>query len=106
MHNGADMAGPMNTKIVAPGDGVGTFAGRQSGYGKLIKIRHAQGFETFFAHLNRIDVKPGDRVSKGDLIGGMGTTGKSTGVHLHYEIRIGGKQINPINYLKAANDVF
>ena len=106
MHNGADMAGPMNTKIVAPGDGVVTFAGRQSGYGKLIKIRHAQGFETFFAHLNRIDVKPGDRVSKGDLIGGMGTTGKSTGVHLHYEIRIGGKQINPINYLKAANDVF
>ena len=106
MHNGIDMAGPMNTKIVAAGDGIVTFAGRQSGYGKFIKIRHAQGFETSYAHLNRIDVKPGDAVTKGQLIGGMGTTGKSTGVHLHYEIRLGGKPLNPINYLKAANDVF
>ena len=106
MHNGTDMAGPLNTKIVAAGDGVVTFAGWQSGYGKFIKIRHAQGFESSYAHLNRIDVSKGDRVTKGQLIGGMGTTGKSTGVHLHYEIRLGGKPLNPINYMKAATDVF
>ncbi len=105
-HNGTDMAGPLNTKIVAAGDGVVTFAGWQGGYGRLVRIRHAQGFETMYAHLNRISVKPGDRVTKGQQIGAMGTTGKSTGVHLHYEIRIGGKPLNPINYLKAANDVF
>lgn len=106
MHNGADMAGPRGTPIVAPGDGVVTFAGRQSGFGNLIKIRHAQGFETYFAHLNKIRVKNGQKVSRGDRIGDMGTTGRSTGVHLHYEIRINGNPVNPRTYMKAANDVF
>ena len=106
MHNGTDMAGARGTKIVATGDGVVTFAGRQSGYGNLVKIRHAQGFETYYAHLHRINVKSGQKVSRGQKIGGMGNTGGSTGVHLHYEIRIGGKPINARNYMKAANDVF
>lgn len=106
MHNGADMAGPLGTPIVATADGVVTFAGRQSGFGKLVKIRHSQGFETLFAHLNKIRVKSGQKVSRGDRIGDMGNTGRSTGVHLHYEIRIGGKPVNPRTYMKAANDVF
>lgn len=105
-HNGTDMAGPLGTKIVATGDGVVVFAGRQSGYGRLIKIRHKQGFETFYAHLNRIYVKKGQKVSRGDKIGAMGNSGRSTGVHLHYEIRIGGKPVNAMKYIKAANDVF
>jgi murein DD-endopeptidase MepM/ murein hydrolase activator NlpD len=105
-HNGTDMAGPLGTTIVATGDGVVTFAARQSGYGRLIKIRHAQGFETLYAHLNSISVKPGQKVSRGDKIGTMGNSGRSTGVHLHYEIRIGGKPVNAIEYIKAANDVF
>ncbi len=106
LHKGSDMAGSRGTPIIAPGDGVVTFAGRQSGYGNLIKIRHAGGLETFFAHLNRIKVKLGQRVSRGDRIGDMGTTGRSTGVHLHYEIRKNGKPINPMTYMKAARNVF
>ncbi|MCL4140565.1 UNVERIFIED_CONTAM: hypothetical protein GTU68_032648 [Idotea baltica] len=97
------MAGPRGTPIVATGDGVVTFAGRQSGYGNLVKIRHSQGFETYYAHLNVIRVKNGQRVSRGDRIGDMGNTGRSTGVHLHYEIRIGGKAVNPANYMRSVN---
>jgi len=106
LHKGTDMAAPLGTKIVATGDGVVEFAGRQSGYGRLIKIKHAQGFETYYAHLNRIFVKAGQKVSRGDKIGAMGNSGHSTGVHLHYEIRIGGKAVNAMTYIKAANDVF
>ncbi|MBE9476880.1 MAG: peptidoglycan DD-metalloendopeptidase family protein [Proteobacteria bacterium] len=105
-HNGTDMAGPRGTKIVATADGVISFAGRLSGYGRLVKIKHRQGFETFYAHLNSINVKKGQKVSRGDKIGAMGNSGRSTGVHLHYEIRIDGKPVNAIKYIKAANDVF
>lgn len=105
-HTGTDMAGPLGTKILATADGVVTFAGRQSGYGNLIKIRHAQGFETYFAHLNKIRVKPGQKVSLGDHIGDMGNSGRSTGVHLHYEVRKNGRPENPMTYIKAAKDVF
>ncbi len=103
LHKGRDMAGPKGTPIVATGDGVISFAGRQSGYGKLVKIRHSQGFETYYAHLNRIRVKTGQRVNRGQRIGDMGTTGKSTGVHLHYEIRVGGKAVNPAKYMRSVN---
>lgn len=106
LHKGADMAGSRGTPIVATGDGVVTFAGRQSGYGRLIKIRHAGGFETYYAHLNAIRVKKGQRVSRGDRIGDMGNSGRSTGVHLHYEVRLNGTPVNPAKFMKAANDVF
>ncbi|MEM9210410.1 MAG: DUF5930 domain-containing protein [Pseudomonadota bacterium] len=106
MHSGVDMAGPMGTPIVAAGDGVVTEAGWRSGYGRIVIIKHAQGFESYYAHLNKIRVTKGEIVSQGDRIGDMGTTGRSTGVHLHYEIRIGGKAVNPMTYLKAARNVF
>jgi len=106
MHKGLDFAAPRGTPILATGDGTVIHSGRMSGYGKTVKIRHAFGFETLYAHLNSIDVKVGDRVSRNDKIGGMGTTGRSTGVHLHYEIRIGGKAVNPMSYIKAAKNVF
>lgn len=105
-HNGIDLAGPRGTPILSTGDGVVVFAGWQSGFGNLIKIRHAYGFETLYAHLNKIHVKVGDRIARGEHIGDMGTTGRSTGVHLHYEVRIGGKPVNPMTYIKAARNVF
>lgn len=105
-HNGTDMAGALGTTIVSTADGVVSFAGRQSGYGRLIKIKHKQGYETFYAHLHRIHVKVGQRISRGQKIGAMGNSGRSTGVHLHYEVRKNGKPTNPMKYIKAANDVF
>ena len=106
MHEGHDWAGGTGTPIHATADGVVVHAGRQGGYGNLIKIKHDFGFETRYAHLSRIRVKVGERVSRGDRIGDMGNTGRSTGTHLHYEIRIGGTAMNPMKYIKAARDVF
>jgi murein DD-endopeptidase MepM/ murein hydrolase activator NlpD len=106
MHEGHDWAGATGTPIHATADGVVVHAGRQSGYGNLVKIKHDFGFETRYAHLSRIRVNVGERVSRGERIGDMGNTGRSTGTHLHYEIRIGGAAINPMKYIKAARDVF
>ncbi|GAB4266421.1 MAG: DUF5930 domain-containing protein [Pararhodobacter sp.] len=107
MHNGIDWAGlPRGTPIHATADGVVTHAGRQSGFGNLVIVQHDFGIETYYAHLNSINVRVGQRVSRGDQIGGMGNTGRSTGVHLHYEIRVGGRPINPLTYIRAAQNVF
>lgn len=106
MHEGHDWAGATGTPIHATADGVVVHAGRQGGYGNLVKIKHDFGFETRYAHLSRIRVNVGERVSRGERIGDMGTTGRSTGTHLHYEIRKGGTAINPMKYIKAARDVF
>ena len=106
MHNGTDMAAPLGTPIYATADGEVIFAGRQSGYGLIVKIKHDFGIVTRFAHMSKLSVKKGQRVSRGDQIGGMGNTGRSTGSHLHYEIRVNGKAINPMIYIKAAQDVF
>lgn len=106
MHAGVDFAAPRGTPIYATADGVVTVAGRESGYGNVVRIRHELGFETVYAHQNKIRVKPGQKVSRGDRIGDMGTTGRSTGVHLHYEVRVNGKAVNPMTYLEAAKNVF
>ena len=105
-HQGVDLAGPVGTPIMATGDGVVTFAGRQSGYGNLIKVEHALGTETRYGHLSKINVKVGQKVSRGSLIGAMGNTGRSTGPHLHYEVRVNGKAVNPMSFIKAAQNVF
>ncbi|MEM8629823.1 MAG: M23 family metallopeptidase [Pseudomonadota bacterium] len=106
MHNGVDFAGKHGIPIHATAVGTVVFAGWQGGYGRVVKIRHAQGFETTYAHLARISVKKGEKVSRGDRIGDMGNSGRSTGTHLHYEVRIDGKPVNPMTYIKAARDVF
>ncbi len=106
LHAGMDWAGAYGTPIHATADGVVTHAGWLSGYGRLVKIRHDFGIETRFAHLSGITVKVGQRVSRGDLIGGMGNSGRSTGTHLHYEVRVNGDPVNPMTYIKAASDVF
>ncbi len=106
LHAGADFAGPIGTPIYATADGVVTFAGWASGYGRLIKIQHEFGIETRYAHLNQIRVEVGQRVSRDDRIGDMGNSGRSTGPHLHYEVRIGGNPVNPLIYIRAGEDVF
>ncbi|MFV0294221.1 MAG: DUF5930 domain-containing protein [Paracoccus sp. (in: a-proteobacteria)] len=105
-HKGIDLAGPIGTPVMATGDGVVKFAGRQSGYGNVIIIEHALGTETRFAHLSKIRVKKGQKVSRGSQIGDMGNTGRSTGPHLHYEVRVNGKAVNPMSFIKAAQNVF
>ena len=106
MHEGEDFAGDYGSPIYAPADGTVSFAGWSGGYGRLIKIQHAYGVETRYGHLSQIRVDVGQKVSRGDRIGDMGNSGRSTGTHLHYEIRIGGSAINPMTFIKAANNVF
>jgi len=106
LHAGTDFAGPIGTPIYATADGVVTEAGWSSGYGRLIKIQHEFGIETRYAHLNAIRVEVGQRVSRGDRIGDMGNSGRSTGPHLHYEVRVGGEPVNPMIYIRAGTDVF
>jgi murein DD-endopeptidase MepM/ murein hydrolase activator NlpD len=106
MHKGVDFAAPNGTPLYATADGVVTHAGWSSGYGRLVKIQHEFGIETRYAHMSKLRAKVGQRVSRGDRIGDMGASGRVTGVHLHYEVRVGGKAVNPMIYIKAANDVF
>jgi murein DD-endopeptidase MepM/ murein hydrolase activator NlpD len=106
MHKGVDFAAPNGTPLYATADGVVTHAGWSSGYGRLVKIQHEFGTETRYAHMSKLRAKVGQRVSRGDRIGDMGASGRVTGVHLHYEVRVGGKAVNPMIYIKAANDVF
>ncbi len=106
MHNGTDFAASYGTPIFSTADGVVIHADWQSGYGRLVKIQHQFGIETRYAHMSKIRVKVGQRVSRGERIGDMGNSGRSTGTHLHYEVRVGGKPVNPMTYIKAARDVF
>ncbi len=106
MHKGVDFAASVGTPLYSTADGVVTHAGWLSGYGRLVKIQHEFGIETRYAHLSKLRVKVGQRVSRGDRIGDMGASGRVTGVHLHYEVRVGGKAVNPMIYIKAAKDVF
>lgn len=106
LHTGLDMAGARGSPILATADGVVSFAGRQNGYGLIVEIDHASGFQTRYAHMSRIRVTEGQRVSRGDQIGDMGSTGRSTGPHLHYEVRTGDTPRNPMNYITAGRNVF
>jgi murein DD-endopeptidase MepM/ murein hydrolase activator NlpD len=106
MHNGTDMAGAYGTPIHATAEGVVVHAGWDSGYGRQVTIRHDFGVETLYAHMSEIDVAVGQRVSRGDRIGAMGNSGRSTGTHLHYEVHLNGTPVNPMTFIKAANNVF
>lgn len=97
-HAGMDFSANIGTPVYATGDGVVKKAGWQSGYGKIIIINHGFGYETWYAHLNDYDVRVGQKVVRGEVIGEVGNTGKSTGPHLHYEVHVKGKVVNPVNY--------
>ena len=106
MHHGVDFAAPKGTLIYSTGDGIVTHAGWKGSYGLLVTIKHAFGFQTRYAHNSRIFVKVGNRVSRGDKISAMGSTGRSTGTHLHYEVRRNNKPLNPTIFIKAGRNVF
>lgn len=99
-HLGIDFVAKIATSIYSTADGIITFAGECGGYGKCVFIKHRYGFETRYAHLTFIYRKRGERIKKGSIIGLLGNTGKSTGEHLHYEIRKNNKPINPKNFLE------
>ncbi|WP_448659965.1 M23 family metallopeptidase [Sphingomonas sp. CJ99] len=101
MHAGIDIPGPVGTPIYATADGIVGRSGRYGGYGNLVEINHGRGIETRYGHLSKIMVAPNSRVRRGQIIGLMGSTGRSTGSHLHYEVRIDGRAVNPVPYLQA-----
>ncbi len=99
MHDGVDLTAPRGTKIHAAGDGI-VFRASNShgGYGNVVKINHGFGYITVYAHMSKILVRPGQHVKRGDVIGLVGSTGLSEAPHLHYEVRINGRPVNPINF--------
>lgn len=99
VHEGIDIAGPRGTPIVAPGDGIVTYAGYRHGYGKAIVIDHGYGISTLYGHCSAFYVEEGQRVERGTLIAAIGNTGRSTGPHLHYEVRVDGVPVDPMLYL-------
>lgn len=105
MHSGVDMAGPYKQKVTATAPGVVTFAGRRTAYGRVIDVDHGHGLVTRYGHLAKIKVKKGQRVDLGTTIALLGSSGRSTGPHVHYEVRYNGKPINPSKFMKAGTHV-
>jgi murein DD-endopeptidase MepM/ murein hydrolase activator NlpD len=105
MHEGLDIAAPPGTPIIAPADGVVKSAGNRRGFGLTLEINHGYGFSTLYAHCQRIKVHVGAKVKRGDIIAYVGSTGKSTGPHLHYEVHVSQIPVNPINYILTAQSV-
>jgi len=99
MHHGMDFTGPVGSDIFATGDGEVVEAGYSFyGYGNRVTIDHGYGYQTIYAHLKDIKVKKGQKITRGDVIGTLGNTGRSTGAHLHYEVHLNNRPVNPINY--------
>ncbi len=105
-HHGLDYAGPSGTPVMATASGTVTRAGTQSGYGRVIIIDHGNGIETRYGHLRRINVSVGDEITVRQVIGQLGNSGRSTGPHLHYEVRFQGTPLNPLPFLEAGRHVF
>jgi murein DD-endopeptidase MepM/ murein hydrolase activator NlpD len=103
MHPGLDMAAPTGTPVYATADGTVGRAERAGGYGNLVQLEHGKGLETRYGHLSQILVHDGQSVHRGDVIGLVGSTGRSTGSHLHYEVRIDGRAVNPMPFLQTAD---
>jgi murein DD-endopeptidase MepM/ murein hydrolase activator NlpD len=100
MHEGIDFAGPMGKPVLATAEGIVVMAEYNGGYGNQVKIDHGFSYETLYAHLSSLEVKLGDRIKRGDVVGYLGSTGRSSGPHLHYSIYRNGQAVNPRHYLK------
>jgi murein DD-endopeptidase MepM/ murein hydrolase activator NlpD len=98
-HKGLDISAPQGTPIYAPAKGTVNFSGRDGGYGLCLTVNHGSGISTRFAHMHSMAVKAGQKVTRGQLIGYVGNTGRSTGPHLHYEVRLNGVPVNPMRYI-------
>jgi murein DD-endopeptidase MepM/ murein hydrolase activator NlpD len=105
MHHGIDMAGTWQEEVRAPADGYISFSGRNGSFGKSIKIVHKHGVSTLYGHLHRLKVKKGDFVKEGEIIGKMGSTGRAVGAHLHYEIKVNKKSVNPYNFISIGREL-
>jgi murein DD-endopeptidase MepM/ murein hydrolase activator NlpD len=103
MHAGIDLAGPVGTPIYAAADGIVDRAGWANGYGNLVELDHGKSIQTRYGHLSAILVTTGQHVRRGDLIARMGSTGRSTGSHLHYEVRLDGHAVNPVPFLQSSD---
>ena len=103
MHAGVDIPGPVGTPVYATADGLVDRAERAGGYGNMVELDHGKGIQTRYGHLSKILVAPMTRVKRGQLIALMGSTGRSTGPHLHYEVRIDGHAVNPVPFLQTAD---
>ena len=99
-HSGIDISNTLDTPVQTTADGEVVEAGWMDRYGYGVRVRHTEERETLYGHLNRVQVKAGQKVSRGDILGTMGRSGNATGVHLHYEVRLGGKSVNPQPYLR------
>lgn len=99
MHEGLDVGAPFGTSIYAPADGIVTFSGNKAGFGLFVQINHGYGVETIYAHAQKTMVKKGQRVKRGDLLAKVGSTGYSTGPHLHYEVRVNGIAVDPLYFV-------
>lgn len=99
MHEGMDIAARIGTAIYAPADGIVSFAGDKAGFGKFVQIDHGYGMETIFGHASSVNVKNGQRITRGQLIARVGNTGRSTGPHLHYEVRVNGTAVDPLYFV-------
>lgn len=104
-HAGLDYGSFKNARIVAASAGIVTMAGRNGGMGKMVEVDHGYGFKTRYGHMNKLNVKRGQRIEKGHVIGGMGSTGRSTSTHLHYEVYFQGRTVDPSNLIKAGQYV-
>jgi murein DD-endopeptidase MepM/ murein hydrolase activator NlpD len=104
-HSGLDMAAFERAPVVATSPGVVSYAGARSGYGNTVEIDHGHGFKTRYGHLRDIQVQRGERVAIGQRIGSMGSTGRSTATHLHYEVWFRGRAVDPVNFLRAGRHV-
>ncbi|MGC4023962.1 MAG: M23 family metallopeptidase [Mesorhizobium sp.] len=105
MHSGMDFRAPTGTPILATGYGTVIEAGWNGGYGQMVEVKHANGFTTRFAHMSAIHVSVGDKVKPGDVLGEVGSTGRSTGPHMHYEVRRNGQAIDPADFLAAGKRI-
>jgi murein DD-endopeptidase MepM/ murein hydrolase activator NlpD len=99
-HQGLDFAGAAGTQVLAVADGIVSHTGNDGGYGRLIEITHGNGYITRYAHNAKLLVKQGQTVKRGDAIALMGSTGRSTGTHLHFEVLRNGKPMNPLSFVK------
>ncbi len=99
IHTGIDLSAPMGTIVRAAADGIVVHAEWMGGYGRLVVIDHGNGLQTYYGHLSRFEVVPGEEIRRGDVIGRSGASGRVTSPHLHYEVRMGGIPVNPYKYL-------
>ena len=99
MHEGLDIGAPFGTHILAAADGIVTYSGEKAGFGKFVQVDHGYGIETIYAHNRDLYVKAGQKIKRGTLLAGVGSTGHSTGPHLHYEVRVNGIAVDPLYYI-------